>query len=69
MDFAVGSFTISAQREGAIDFTLPFYSGDVGMLMRLTSEENKMFSYLTPFSSKVRLINYFYFYNYNDRHQ
>ena len=53
VDFAVGSFTISAQREAVIDFTTPFYFGDVAMMMKLSSDEDNMFGYTKPFSIQV----------------
>ena len=53
-DLAIVDLTITAQREEAVDFTLPFMSTGISILFKKpTTKVTTLFSFLSPFSSDV----------------
>lgn len=53
-DLALGDLTITAQREEAVDFTLPFMNTGISILFKKpTTKVTTLFSFLSPFSSDV----------------
>lgn len=59
-DLAVGSFSITADRDDVIDFTTPFmYLGISIIYKRPIDESSDLFSFLQPLSTPVRWCNLF----------
>ncbi|KAJ4452356.1 hypothetical protein ANN_03889, partial [Periplaneta americana] len=53
-DLAITDLTITSEREGAADFTMPFMSLGISILYkRPTKEAPKLFSFMSPFSLDV----------------
>lgn len=53
-DLAIVDLTITAQREEAVDFTLPFMNTGISILFKKpTTKVTTLFSFLSPFSSDV----------------
>lgn len=55
---AVGPFTISAQREQVIDFTVPFFEGSTGIMTLSPGYQDKksLFQTLKPYSVQVWIV-------------
>lgn len=55
-DLAITDLTITAQRESAVDFTMPFMSLGISILYKKpTKEPPSLFSFMSPFSQLVWL--------------
>ncbi|KAK9303596.1 hypothetical protein QLX08_004759 [Tetragonisca angustula] len=53
-DLAITDLTITAEREGAVDFTMPFMNLGISILYRKpTKTPPSLFSFLSPFSAEV----------------
>ncbi|GAB0095911.1 Ionotropic glutamate receptor [Sergentomyia squamirostris] len=53
-DLAITDLTITADREGAVDFTMPFMNLGISILFRKpTREPPSLFSFMSPFSKEV----------------
>lgn len=53
-DMAVADVTMSTARESVVDFTMPFMSTGIGLLIKKPTEKVKsLFSFLSPFSMEV----------------
>src|SRR5205807_1629972 len=53
-DMAVADLTITAKREEAVDFTLPFMNTGISILFKKpTTKVTTLFSFLSPFSMVV----------------
>ncbi|XP_064595443.1 glutamate receptor ionotropic, delta-1-like [Liolophura sinensis] len=56
LDFGIGPFGITAERERGIDFTTPFMEDGIGIVMkRPTEQSNKLFRMFQPFNGYVWL--------------
>uniref|UniRef100_A0A1B0EVZ2 Ionotropic glutamate receptor C-terminal domain-containing protein n=1 Tax=Phlebotomus papatasi TaxID=29031 RepID=A0A1B0EVZ2_PHLPP len=55
-DLAITDLTITADREGAVDFTMPFMNLGISILYKKPSKEPpSLFSFMSPFSKEVWL--------------
>ena len=54
VDMAVVDLTITAERQGSVDFSLPFMNTGIGVLyFKITKEKISLFSFMNPFSLSV----------------
>ena len=53
---AIGSFTITANREKDIDFCKPFMDFKMALILRIPKEKESLFNFHKPFSSDVWLM-------------
>ncbi|KAG7156380.1 Glutamate receptor U1-like 4 [Homarus americanus] len=55
VEFALGPFTVTPQREGAIDFTLAVHSDNQAIFMVRPGLQNDITGFLKPFTLEVKL--------------
>ncbi|KAK7863959.1 hypothetical protein R5R35_000076 [Gryllus longicercus] len=59
-DLAITDLTITAERESAVDFTMPFMSTGISILYKApTKAPPKLFSFMDPFSIDVWIVMFF----------
>ena len=56
VDMAIGSFTITANREKDIDFCKPFMDFKMALILRIPKEKESLFNFHKPFSGDVWLM-------------
>ena len=55
-DVAVGSMSVTAQRESVIDFTVPYYDlVGIAIMMKISDQPNSVFKFLTVLELNVWL--------------